>query len=55
MKKRNKDGTIQTTAATQIMVRAILAGDENKLPRIQPSAPVLAAGAGNNSAGASRK
>jgi len=32
----------------------MLAEDENKLARIQPSAPVLAAGAGRSFTGASR-
>jgi hypothetical protein len=37
------------------MVSAILAGDENKLARIQPSTPVLATGAGKSFAGVSRR
>ena len=48
-------GTIQTMPAMQIMVSAILAGDESKLARNQPIMPVLATGAGNSSAGASRR
>ena len=55
MKKRSKGGAIQTMAAMQMMVSAILTGDENRLARIQPSMPVLATGAGNNWAGASRR
>jgi hypothetical protein len=55
MKKRNSDGTIQTTRPTQMSVSAILPGDENRFVRIQPSTPVLATGAGNSFAGASRR
>ena len=53
-RKRTSGGTAQKISAAKASVRIVLPTDENRLARIQPIKPVLAAGGGSFSAGAVR-
>ena len=50
-KNRSSGGTAQAINSTQISVSTTFAGDENRLARSQPKAPVAASGGGSFSAG----